>query len=66
MTTLETIVENVVVDACKPHKSLERKSRAKTLLSSTNVRSLLSFSTYIFFTSSTIALKLTTTSYTIY
>jgi len=65
-TTLEIIVENVVVDACKSYKSLKRKSRAKTLLSPTNVRSLLSFSTYTSFTLLATTLKLATTSYTIH
>ncbi len=65
-TTLETIAKSVVVDACKSYKSLERKSCAKTLLSFTNTRSLLSFFIYIFFTLSTTTLELATTFYTIY
>jgi hypothetical protein len=65
-TTLETIVENIVVNVCKSYKSLERKSCAKTLLLSINTRLLLSFSTYISFILSTTNLELVTTSYTIY
>jgi len=63
---LETIVKRVVVDACKSHKFLERKSRAKMLLLSTNIVSLLSFSIYISFVLLAIVAKLAITSYTIY
>jgi len=63
---LETIAKRVVVDACKPYKSLEKKSRAKTLLSSTNVALLLSSSIYTSFALLTIVAKLAITSYTIY
>jgi hypothetical protein len=65
-TTLEIIVESVVVNVCKSYKLLERKSCAKTLLSSTNAKLLLSSSTYISSILSTTTLELATTSYTIY
>ena len=65
---LETIAKEVVANACKPHKPLKRKSRAKTLLSPINVASLLSSSTYISFALSTtiIVAKSIMTPYTIY
>jgi len=64
--TLETIAKKIVVDACKSHKSLERKSRAKTLLSSTNVASLSSSPIYTSLALLTTVAKSTITSYTIY
>jgi len=64
--TLETIAKKIVVDAYKPYKSLERKSRTKTLLSSTNIALLLSFSIYISLALSTTIAKLTIISYIIY
>jgi len=65
-TNLKTIAKNVVVNICKSYKSLKRKSCAKTLLSSTNARLLLSSSTYTSSILLTIASKLATMSYTMY
>ncbi len=46
---LETIANKIVADACKSYKFLERKSRAKMLLLSTNAALLLFSSIYISF-----------------
>jgi len=64
--TLETIAKRVVVDAYKSYKSSRKKSRTKTLLSSTNIALLLSSSIYIFLVLLATIAKSTITFYTIY
>jgi len=65
-TTLETIAENVVVDACKSHKTLERKSRAKISRLSIVTKSLPSLRARTSSASLVLALESTTTPYTIH
>ncbi len=63
---LKAIAKKIVVDACKSYKLSRKKSRAKTLLSSTNTALLLSSSIYISFALLTTIVELAITFYTIY